>query len=241
MQQGLAGCLAGRGASQGMLGRQGRQSGHAWQAGLPTLQPGHAWQAGAPVQAWHARQSWQAGRVTYIPARAGLACKECMAGMAGMAGRATRQAGMAGMAGRAAMACMHRGGMQGCIVCVCVRVCTSVNHTQQVASGYDTVGVDLAVGGQHTVDQQTRHENFLKRKSEGSDSFRPKKRHRASVTKCMRILDNQVVVIIVVLCVWFVVCLCFAYMFVCLFGSMGLDHVGWLVWDLGLCVSKVAV
>ena len=28
---------------------------------------------------------------------------------------------------------------------------------------------------------------------------------------------------------------------VCLFGSIGLDRVGWLVWDLGLCVSKVAV
>ena len=30
-------------------------------------------------------------------------------------------------------------------------------------------------------------------------------------------------------------------LYVCLFGSMGLDTVGWLVWDLGLCVSKVAV
>ena len=45
-----------------------------------------------------------------------------------------------------------------------------------------------------------------------------------------------------VLCVLFVVCLCFAFMLVCLFVcSMGLENVGWLVWDLGLCVSKVAV
>ena len=45
----------------------------------------------------------------------------------------------------------------------------------------------------------------------------------------------------VALCVWFVVCLCFAYMFVCLFVAMGLENVGLLVWDLGLGVSTVAV
>ena len=44
---------------------------------------------------------------------------------------------------------------------------------------------------EHTAEVIKRHRGFLKRKA-GSTSFRPKKMHRTSVDKGLRMIDNQV-------------------------------------------------
>jgi hypothetical protein len=41
-------------------------------------------------------------------------------------------------------------------------------------------------------DTMDRHRNFLKRSDTGKQSWRPKKRHRGSVVKVLKMLDNQV-------------------------------------------------
>ena len=64
----------------------------------------------------------------------------------------------------------------------------------QVVQKADGIDADTSVAGAQCQDQLRRHNAFLKRSSDTSASqlsFRPRKRYRVSVTKCMRILDNQ--------------------------------------------------
>ena len=63
----------------------------------------------------------------------------------------------------------------------------------QVVQKADGIDADTSVAGAQCQDQLKRHNAFLKRSADSSSqtSFRPKKRYRVSVTKCLRILDNQ--------------------------------------------------
>ena len=59
----------------------------------------------------------------------------------------------------------------------------------------DDIDIDATPAGQFAEDVHARHTNFLKKRgrSDGQAiSFRPKKRHRASVVKALRLLDNQI-------------------------------------------------
>ena len=92
-------CLAGRGASQGMLGRQGylhssqgmlgrqgrqcrhgMQGSHGRQAGLLTFQPGQAWHARNAWQAWQAWQAGQPGRQAWLVWQVGQPWHACIEG-----------------------------------------------------------------------------------------------------------------------------------------------------------------
>ena len=69
-----------------------------------------------------------------------------------------------------------------------------VEDCQQVVQKADGIDADISVAGAQCQDQLKRHNAFLKRSSDTSAStlsWRPKKRHRVSVTKCMRVLDNH--------------------------------------------------
>ena len=69
-----------------------------------------------------------------------------------------------------------------------------VEDCQQVVQKADGIDADISVAGAQCQDQLKRHNAFLKRSSDTSAStlsWRPKKRHRVSVTKCLRVLDNQ--------------------------------------------------
>ena len=70
----------------------------------------------------------------------------------------------------------------------------------QVVQKADGIDADTSVAGAQCQDQLQRHNAFLKRSADASSSvvsFRPKKRHRISVTKCLRILDNQALWVVV--------------------------------------------
>ena len=59
----------------------------------------------------------------------------------------------------------------------------------------DDVDFDLSKGGEHAKDVQVRHTAFLKKRCNpdaASVTFRPKKKHRHSVVKALRLWDNQI-------------------------------------------------
>lgn len=59
----------------------------------------------------------------------------------------------------------------------------------------DDVDFDLSKGGEHARDVQVGHTAFLKKRCNpdaASVTFRPKKKHRHSVVKALRLWDNQI-------------------------------------------------